>query len=88
MPAGQYTWGADKLSQAIAGLAATLPDNPTVQNLASVLMAELAQYNEPGQTDPQRQRLRQKSPRSGRTGGEGVMCDPLTLYISGRRAGF
>ena len=52
--------GADQLALAIAGLAATLPDNPTVQNLASVLMAELAQYNEPGQTDPQRQRPRRK----------------------------
>ena len=52
--------GADKLSQAIAGLAASLPDNPTVQNLASVLMAELAQYNEPGQADVQRQRPRRK----------------------------
>ena len=52
--------GADKLSQAIAGLAASLPDNPTVQNLASVLTAELAQYNEPGQADAQRQRPQRK----------------------------
>ena len=52
--------GADQLSLAIAGLAATLPDNPTVQNLASVLMAELAQYNEPGQADPQRHRPQRK----------------------------
>ena len=52
--------GADKLSQAIAGLAASLPDNSTVQNLASILMAELAQYNEPGQADVQRQRPQRK----------------------------
>ena len=61
----QYLWregktGADKLSQAIAGLAASLPDNPAVQNLASVLMAELAQYNEPGRADARRQKPRRK----------------------------
>ena len=61
----QYLWqegkaGADQLSLAIAGLAATLPDNPTVQNLASVLMAELAQYNEPGRAEAQRQKLQRK----------------------------
>ena len=52
--------GADQLSLAISGLAASLPDNPTVQNLASVLIAELAQYDEPGQADVRRQKLRQK----------------------------
>ena len=61
----QFLWregktGADQLSQAIAGLAATLPDNPTVQNLASVLRAELAQYNEPGRADIQRQKPQRK----------------------------
>lgn len=59
----QYLWregkaGADQLSLAIAGLAASLPDNPTVQNLASVLTAELAQYNEPGQADKRLQKPR------------------------------
>lgn len=43
--------GADQLALAIAGLAASLPDNPTVQNLTSVLMAGLVQYNEPRRTD-------------------------------------
>ena len=52
--------GADQLSLAIASLATTLPDNPTVQNLASVLMAELAQYNEPGRADVRRQKPRRK----------------------------
>ena len=52
--------GADQLSLAIAGLAATLPDNPAVQNLASVLMAELAQYNEPGRADVLRQKPQRK----------------------------
>ena len=61
----QFLWregktGADQLSLAIAGLAATLPDNPTVQNLASVLRAELAQYNEPGRADVRRQKPQRK----------------------------
>ena len=52
--------GADQLALAIAGLAATLPDNPTVQNLASGLRAELAQYNEPGRADVLRQKPQRK----------------------------
>ena len=55
--------GADQLSLAIAGLAASLPDNATVQNLASKLMAELAQYNEPVRADVQRQKPRRNRPQ-------------------------
>lgn len=49
--------GADQLSRAVAGLAAGLPDDPAVQESAKALIAELAQFDEPGQTNV----LRQKS---------------------------
>lgn len=40
--------GADQMTLAVAGFGASFPDNAAVQELASSLMAELAQYNEPG----------------------------------------
>ena len=52
--------GTNQLSLAVASFAAEQPDNPTVQELASVLMAELAQYNEPGRADARRQRPQRK----------------------------
>ena len=52
--------GANQLSLAVASFAAELHDNPAIQKLASVLMAELAQYNEPGQADAQRQKPQRK----------------------------
>lgn len=46
------------MAQAVSGLAAGMPDNPAVQKLASALIAELGQYNEPRHTDERRQKPR------------------------------
>jgi len=40
--------GADQMSLAVAGFGAGAPDNAAVQELASTLIAELAQYDRPG----------------------------------------
>ena len=52
--------GANQLSLAVAGLAAGLPDDPAVQESAKTLIAELAQYNEPGQAGVQRPKPQRK----------------------------
>lgn len=57
------TRGANQMALAVAGFGATFSDNAAVQRLASSLMAELAQYNEPGLDEAQRQKPRhRKSP--------------------------
>lgn len=57
------TRGANQMVLAVAGFGATFSDNAAVQRLASSLMAELAQYNEPGLDEAQRQKPRhRKSP--------------------------
>ena len=57
------TRGANQMALAVAGFGATFSDNAAVQKLASSLMAELAQYNEPGLDEAQRQKPRhRKSP--------------------------
>ena len=57
------TRGANQMALAVAGFGATFSDNAAVQKLASSLMAELAQYNEPGLDEVQRQKPRhRKSP--------------------------
>ena len=51
---------ANQLALAAAGLGASFPDNAAVHDLTSALMAELAQYDEPGQTDTQQQKPKHK----------------------------
>ena len=53
---------ANQLALAAAGLGASFPDNAAVHDLTSALMAELAQYDEPGQTDTQQKPKHKKSP--------------------------
>ena len=52
--------GADQLAQAVAGMGASLPDNAAVQELASSLIQELAQYQEPMRNDVQRKKPQRK----------------------------
>ena len=52
--------GANQMALAVAGFGATFSDNAAVQKLASSLMAELAQYNEPGLDEVQRQKPKHK----------------------------
>ena len=52
--------GAGQLAQAVAGMGASLPDNATVQELASSLIQELAQYQEPMRDDVQRKKPQRK----------------------------
>ncbi len=52
--------GANQMALAVAGFGATFSDNAAVQKLAFSLMAELAQYNEPGLDETQRQKPRHK----------------------------
>ena len=54
------TRGANQMALAVAGFGATFSDNAAVQKLASSLMAELAQYNEPGLDEVQRQKPKHK----------------------------
>ena len=51
---------ANQLALAAAGLGASFPDNAAVHDLTSALMAELAQYDEPGQADLQQQKPKHK----------------------------
>ena len=51
---------ANQLALAAAGLGASFPDNAAVHDLTSALMAELAQYDEPGQADSQQQKPKHK----------------------------
>lgn len=51
---------ANQLALAAAGLGASFPDNAAVHELTSALMAELAQYDEPGQADSQQQKPKHK----------------------------
>ena len=53
---------ANQLALAAAGLGASFPDNATVHELTSALMAELAQYDEPVQADSQQKPKHKKSP--------------------------
>ena len=46
--------GADQLAQAVAGMSASFPDNTAVQEIASRLMSELAQYNGHGRKELQK----------------------------------
>ena len=52
--------GADQMSLAAAGFGASFPDNAAVYELASSLMAELAQYDAPGRAGIQRQKPKHK----------------------------
>ena len=52
--------GADQMSLAVAGFGASFPDNAAVYELASSLMAELAQYDAPGRAGIQRQKPKHK----------------------------
>lgn len=55
--------GANQMSLAVAGFGASFPDNAAVQELASSLIKELAQYDEPGREDvPRKKESRKKSP--------------------------
>lgn len=53
--------GADQMTLAVAGFGASFPDNAAVQELASSLMAELAQYNEPGLDEARQQKPKHKN---------------------------
>lgn len=48
------------LAQAVAGLAAGLPDNAAVQEAAAALIQELGEYGGPEQTHVQRKKPRHK----------------------------
>ncbi len=52
--------GTEMLAQAVAGLAAGLPDNAAVQEAAAALIQELGEYGGPEQADVQRKKPRQK----------------------------
>jgi len=52
--------GADQMTLAVAGFGASFPDNAAVQALASSLMVELAQYDEPGLDEARRQKPKRK----------------------------
>ncbi len=52
--------GTEMLAQAVAGLAAGLPDNAAVQEAAATLIQELGEYGGPEQADVQRKKPRQK----------------------------
>lgn len=52
--------GANQMSLAVAGLGASFPDKVTVQELASSLIQELAQYHEPGQEAVRHQKAGRK----------------------------
>lgn len=52
--------GADQIAQVVAGLGAGLPDNAAVQESASALIKELAQYNEAGRENAPRQKTGRK----------------------------
>ena len=54
--------GANQMSLAAAGFGASFPDNAAVQELASALIKELAQYDAPGRDDvPQQKAVHKKS---------------------------
>ena len=53
--------GADQMTLAVAGFGASFPDNAAVQELASSLMVELAQYNEPGLDETRQQKPKHKN---------------------------
>lgn len=53
--------GADQMTLAVAGFGASFPDNAAVQELASSLMVELAQYNEPGLDEARQQKPKHKN---------------------------
>ncbi len=52
--------GTEMLAQAVAGLAAGLPDNAAVQEAAAALIQELGEYGGPEQADVQRKKPRHK----------------------------
>lgn len=52
--------GAEQLALSVAGFRSELSDNPIAQELASALMNELAQYNEPGQGAALQQKVHHK----------------------------
>ena len=52
--------GANQMALAVAGMGESFSDNAAVQELASALMKQLAQYQEPGRDDIQRQKPRRK----------------------------
>ena len=53
--------GADQMTLAVAGFGASFPDNAAVQELASSLMVELAQYDVPGRDEAWRQKPKHKN---------------------------
>ena len=55
--------GTEMLAQAVAGLAAGLPDNADVQKAAAALIKELDQYHEPGQEAVPKQKAGHKKSR-------------------------
>ena len=55
--------GTEMLAQAVAGLAAGLPDNAAVQESAAALIKELDQYHEPGQEAVPKQKAGHKKSR-------------------------
>ena len=52
--------GTEMLAQAVAGLAAGLPDNAAVQEAAAALIQELGEYGGPERADVQRKKPRHK----------------------------
>lgn len=52
--------GTNQIALAAAGFRASFRDNSTVQKLASDLVAELTQYNEPGQRKPRHKRSQER----------------------------
>lgn len=52
--------GADQMALAVAGFGASFPDNAAVQELATSLTAELAQYDAPGPDDARQQKPKHK----------------------------